>query len=263
MATNKSESARLAAHPEPQQLAAHQDNLLIEEHYDNMTAAAPVTFSEDVIENSSKGLVPKGLKWGMAAMLILALASAIAVVVGLNHHSDRNSLDTHAYTTPGGNFLLYGNQLSSIPDSKANTLMGNNGYTISEINDMANTGTSTQTATMVSADGRTSLIAISDPTTEVVYLFEIDESDIPENSTLNEFAKQLSQTDDQVTIVAYTDRTGSASHNQQLSKERAAALGDYLSHHGVSADRITSQGKGETTAYGADNFNRRAELHVN
>ena len=45
-------------------------------------------------------------------------------------------------------------------------------------------------------------------------------------------------------LEGYTDNTGVAAKNLQLSKERAAAVKDYLIANGISADRLSSEGYG-------------------
>ncbi|NRT16579.1 outer membrane protein OmpA-like peptidoglycan-associated protein [Flavobacterium sp. 28A] len=45
-------------------------------------------------------------------------------------------------------------------------------------------------------------------------------------------------------LEGYTDSTGSVARNLQLSKERAAAVKDYLVAKGISADRLSSEGYG-------------------
>ncbi|MCW2118940.1 outer membrane protein OmpA-like peptidoglycan-associated protein [Flavobacterium sp. 7A] len=45
-------------------------------------------------------------------------------------------------------------------------------------------------------------------------------------------------------LEGYTDNTGIAAKNLQLSKERAAAVKNYLIAKGISADRLTSEGYG-------------------
>jgi OOP family OmpA-OmpF porin len=49
-----------------------------------------------------------------------------------------------------------------------------------------------------------------------------------------------------VLISGHTDRIGSDSYNQALSERRAAAVKDYLVSQGVAAERLHTQGKGET-----------------
>lgn len=71
-----------------------------------------------------------------------------------------------------------------------------------------------------------------------------------------------------VEIAGYTDNTGDAAYNLNLSQRRAQAVVDYLSNAGVSTDRLIAKGYGgaapvadNTTAAGRAK-NRRVELHV-
>lgn len=49
-----------------------------------------------------------------------------------------------------------------------------------------------------------------------------------------------------VRVEGHTDDTGEEAANQRLSEERARAVADYLTGHGIAADRITVTGRGET-----------------
>lgn len=69
-------------------------------------------------------------------------------------------------------------------------------------------------------------------------------------------------------IVGYTDSKGSESYNQKLSEKRANAVKNMLIEKGVSADRLSSEGKGEANPI-ADNAtsegraeNRRIEAEL-
>jgi len=69
-----------------------------------------------------------------------------------------------------------------------------------------------------------------------------------------------------VEVQGHTDTTGSAEHNLELSRRRAATVMQYLELYGISADRLTTGGYGETRPL-ADNSteagrakNRRVEL---
>lgn len=78
----------------------------------------------------------------------------------------------------------------------------------------------------------------------------------------------------QVRVEGHTDSIGSAAYNLKLSDQRAASVKQYLVNHGISAQRLTSKGYGETRPVapntkpnGKDNpagraQNRRVELHV-
>jgi outer membrane protein OmpA-like peptidoglycan-associated protein len=70
-----------------------------------------------------------------------------------------------------------------------------------------------------------------------------------------------------IEVAGYTDSTGSATVNQQLSEARAAAVRAYLARRGVALDRMRARGYGPSapvasnaTAAGRAQ-NRRVELH--
>ena len=71
-----------------------------------------------------------------------------------------------------------------------------------------------------------------------------------------------------VDIVGHTCNIGTDEYNQGLSERRAQAVYDYLVSHGIAADRLTTQGMGETQpAHSNDTRegrakNRRVEMHV-
>lgn len=85
---------------------------------------------------------------------------------------------------------------------------------------------------------------------------------------LNAFAKFLIENNRGGEIAGYTDNTGDASANQQLSEKRANAVRHYLVQQGVPAERLTAVGYGEQDPI-ADNStaegrlkNRRIEFNV-
>ena len=53
-------------------------------------------------------------------------------------------------------------------------------------------------------------------------------------------------------VEGYTDSSGSAEYNKQLSAKRAQAVADYLISHGISRDRVVARGRGEANPV-ADN----------
>ncbi len=72
--------------------------------------------------------------------------------------------------------------------------------------------------------------------------------------------------DSRVVVAGHTDHHGSKSFNQKLSEQRAGAIVNALKANGISANRITSTGYGETRPV-ADNkslegrrANRRVEI---
>lgn len=249
MTTKDSDQGRLQAHNEPQMLEAHEEAKQLGPYVDD--TAAPLA-ADPIFTNSTKGNISKAMKWGMAIMLALAVASAVVVCIGLAHHKASAPADMTAYTTPGGNFLLNGRGASQF--AFLNTSDRNAAAPAVSSDEM--------TATAITPDGKSQIIAIADPSTKVVYLFELDGSQIPDNATLNEFVKRIAGSDKDVTIVAYTDPSGSVAHNQRLSERRAKALGDYLTRRGVKASQVKTKGYGATDAFGSPRLDRRAELHV-
>lgn len=87
--------------------------------------------------------------------------------------------------------------------------------------------------------------------------------------TLNELATQMSQNPQVVAqIQGYTDSTGSASHNQTLSVNRAQSVATYLSQRGVQPNRLQAQGFGASNPIADNNTaagreqNRRVEIYL-
>lgn len=86
---------------------------------------------------------------------------------------------------------------------------------------------------------------------------------------LDDLAEKIQLLDlEAVVAVGHTDSIGKASYNQRLSVRRAEAVKAYLVSKGVPADRIYTEGKGETqpvatnkTAEGRAQ-NRRVEIEV-
>lgn len=86
-------------------------------------------------------------------------------------------------------------------------------------------------------------------------------------SSLDEVVMHLNDSPEtKVDVIGYTDSTGSAEYNQQLSEKRAKAASDYIEAQGIESSRITTIGKGEedpiadnNTAEGREK-NRRVEV---
>lgn len=66
-------------------------------------------------------------------------------------------------------------------------------------------------------------------------------------ATLDDFARQLRGAQyEAIFVTGHTDRLGTAKYNQKLSERRAHAVKNYLVRKGVPANRINTDGKGET-----------------
>ncbi len=71
-----------------------------------------------------------------------------------------------------------------------------------------------------------------------------------------------------VTVVGHTDSTGSDAINDPLSRERAAAVRDYLYARGVDASRVSVEGRGSREPVASNDTeagraaNRRVEIYL-
>lgn len=109
--------------------------------------------------------------------------------------------------------------------------------------------------------------------------FDFDKSDIrPDAAVILDRTVTLLKTAKyravKVVDVGYTDSKGTFTYNQSLSERRAKAVRDYYIRHGIAADRVLAEGRGETMPVepnflpsGKDNpagraENRRMELEI-
>lgn len=102
-------------------------------------------------------------------------------------------------------------------------------------------------------------------------LFDFDSSVIrgAARDNLTQLANSLRRyPDTDVLIVGHTDSQGSDSYNQGLSERRAAAAKNFLVTQGVPADRIQTQGLGESEPVASNDtesgraLNRRVEVAI-
>ncbi|MBT0730442.1 OmpA family protein [Rosenbergiella nectarea] len=92
---------------------------------------------------------------------------------------------------------------------------------------------------------------------------------ITDEQSLNQVASLISQHPDHSIVVrGFTDSTGNEAINQPLSGQRANAIKDWLTQHGVDGSKITIDGQGadhavanNDTAQGRDQ-NRRVAIQV-
>jgi outer membrane protein OmpA-like peptidoglycan-associated protein len=83
---------------------------------------------------------------------------------------------------------------------------------------------------------------------------------------LADVAKALQKDERSIVVVGHTDATGDDEKNMQLSQKRADAVSKFLTTHGVSEQRVRTEGMGERQPV-ADNKspegranNRRVEV---
>lgn len=80
-------------------------------------------------------------------------------------------------------------------------------------------------------------------------LFGFDKSDLTSaaKNTIDDLNTILQKyPDENVLIIGHTDNIGSEKYNQKLSERRASSVANYLISKGISPDRITTKGMGET-----------------
>jgi outer membrane protein OmpA-like peptidoglycan-associated protein len=71
-----------------------------------------------------------------------------------------------------------------------------------------------------------------------------------------------------ITIIGYTDSTGTPLHNQNLSEARAASAMQYLREHGLRANEYIAEGRGSQDAVASNSTakgrvkNRRVEVQI-
>ncbi|MBS4090739.1 OmpA family protein [Pseudomonas rustica] len=117
------------------------------------------------------------------------------------------------------------------------------------------------------------------PQTEVItlsdagdVLFDFDKSDLTPSAKaqLDTLMDKLRNADVvSIKVIGHTDSKGSDAYNQALSERRASSVASYLLSQGLSPNKLTSEGRGESEPV-ADNAtdegrakNRRVELHIN
>ena len=100
-------------------------------------------------------------------------------------------------------------------------------------------------------------------------LFAFDSYNLTNTASIDGVVKILRDTPElNVDVIGHTDSVGTDAYNQRLSEQRAASVGRYLQSNGVSSNRITTSGKGESQP-AADNstaqgraLNRRVEFNI-
>jgi outer membrane protein OmpA-like peptidoglycan-associated protein len=86
---------------------------------------------------------------------------------------------------------------------------------------------------------------------------------------LDQVAQTLTQHPELVAhVVGHTDSTGQPRYNQMLSQERAQSVAQYLALHGVAAQRLAAEGRGQSQPIANNSTeagraqNRRVEIYL-
>ena len=102
-------------------------------------------------------------------------------------------------------------------------------------------------------------------------LFDFDSDALREEARANlrEFAGSMREFEEtNILVVGHTDAKGSEEYNQRLSDRRAESATNYLVGQGMSPDRLTSVGRGETEPVASNETeegrqqNRRVEVAI-
>lgn len=230
METHKDYQERLPEHPEPLELTAHEEEKV---------AAAPIAEGTEPVVTPpvSTGHGMGSLGWaGLAALAIAVLIGSIYFFSYRSQHDPTQIGQLEASAVTPGNNLKSGKYIKVKRAGDGNIAA-------------ASTASNAQNTSATSGD-------------DVVYLFPLDGSEIPEDAVLNNLAAKVSKSGAYVAVVAYTDESGNAAYNQRLSERRAKRVGDYLIAHGVPANHVKTEGLGQTHAYPTAAQDRRAEIHV-
>ncbi|WP_337157744.1 OmpA family protein [Pseudomonas putida] len=105
---------------------------------------------------------------------------------------------------------------------------------------------------------------------QVLFAFDSAQLTVEAQQRLRSLLPQLSDPRvASIKVIGFTDSVGADAYNQGLSEQRASSVAEFLIGEGLAADKVTSQGRGESEPV-ADNDteegrarNRRVELHLN
>jgi outer membrane protein OmpA-like peptidoglycan-associated protein len=105
--------------------------------------------------------------------------------------------------------------------------------------------------------------------TGILFGFDSSELQPAARSNLQVLAENLQQYErTEVLIIGHTDSVGSDEYNQVLSERRALAAADYIRSLGLAAERIATEGMGETDPVATNDtedgrsLNRRVEVVI-
>jgi outer membrane protein OmpA-like peptidoglycan-associated protein len=192
---------------------------------------------------------PRPLTDAEKGVLIGSAAGAVLGNVGSNHHRGRNAI------------------IGAIGGGIAGGMVGN--YMDNQKRDLEKVLASERQSGAIEIDKLPQNVLRITMTNQTA--FEIDSARIksgfyPAMDKIANVLVRYGKT--QLTVVGYTDNTGSAKHNQALSESRAEAVQRYLAERGVVPQRLSAMGKGESEPRASNasatgrQLNRRAEILV-
>lgn len=192
--------------------------------------------------------------------------SGITVVLENNDLAFKKTTQTNA----NGEYLL------QLPSTGEYNLYGKKGSYFSQIERVITANYSRDKNLFVKLEMCSELIDCDKAIKLNNILFDVDKFDIkdaakPELNKLVQFMRDNPTV--KVEVSSHTDSRGTTEHNQTLSQNRADASVDYIVSQGISRDRLTGKGYGETKLLNAcpDNvncteaqhaINRRTEMKV-
>lgn len=235
METNNDYQNRLPEHPEPLELGAHQET------------ASPIP-PKTAHHTYNRGATHKGSFIGWACLAVLAVGVLVGSIFWFSNREQRNERN------------MYASQMSqpgNIDEEEYDMVVY---QVVQPTATKAQFAAKTKAAATATATAKAAATAAPQ---DVVYLFPLDGSEIPDDATLNKLAKDVAASGAYVSVVAYTDESGNSAYNQRLSERRAKRVGDYLISHGVPSNHVKTKGMGETHAYPTAAQDRRAEIHIN
>ncbi|MGB5965994.1 MAG: OmpA family protein [Sulfurimonadaceae bacterium] len=102
----------------------------------------------------------------------------------------------------------------------------------------------------------------------VPYLFRGYALDDDSKTTLEGYAKELRGQDNAITVIGHTGSKGRRAFNQELSLKRALVVKELFVEYGVTEERITIEGRGESEPIAdsknpaANKLNKRIEIQI-
>ncbi len=226
---------RIGSAPEAPRLEAHREPEALPAHHDEPCAAA----NQPPVDNDTKVIDARhGIMGAGSAVILLLVTIIVGGLLLLATHGAHSG-----FGKPSGTAFYMGPTKVSTPGTPVTP----------ELN---------RSATIYASSPRAAAAATSavDDIPVVVYLFNYDSNNVPENAQLTELAAELAESGRDVAIVAYTDPRGSVDYNKRLSQRRAEAIGNYLASHGVDRSHISATGAGPTDSYPTASLDRRAVI---